>query len=99
MAAGCVVFFETTGFNSWQGSPALFRSAGDVVSGNRIEAIAGYFFFEVERWARADPAALLEAALVRPSRRTLDAAVAALAEVVLFESTCAKVLPAAVFDV
>lgn len=50
------------------------------------------------RWASADPAALLEAALVRPSRKTADAAVAAFADVALGGATCDNALPAADFD-
>jgi hypothetical protein len=51
------------------------------------------------RWASADPAALLAAALVRPSRKTADAAVAAFADVALGGATCDNALPAADFDV
>lgn len=50
------------------------------------------------RCASADPAALLEAALVRPSRKTADALVAAFDEVTLGGATCDNVLPAADFD-
>jgi hypothetical protein len=50
------------------------------------------------RCAKADPAALLEAGLVRPSLNTADAALAALADVALGGTTCDKALPAADFD-
>lgn len=53
-----------------------------------------YFF----RCDRAEPAALFEAALVRPSRITCEAAVAALADVTLLFPVWARVLPAAVFE-
>ena len=45
------------------------------------EIITTYYFFFA--WDNADPAALFDAALVRPSRNTFDAAVAAFAEVTL----------------
>lgn len=50
------------------------------------------------RCAKADPAALFDAALVRPSRNTADAAVAAFAEVTLVGATCDSVLPALVLE-
>ena len=52
------------------------------------------YFFPCARCANAEPAALLEAALVRPSRKTADAALAALAEVTFDGETCESVLPA-----
>lgn len=55
----------------------------------------GYFFFAC---ARAEPAADLDAELVRPSLRTAEAAVAAFAEVTFDGATCASELPAALFD-
>ena len=54
-----------------------------------------YFFLT---WARAEPAADFEAKLVLPSRRTADAAVAALAEVTFGGKTCESELPAALFE-
>jgi len=48
----------------------------------------------VLRCASAEPAALFDALLVRPSRNTVDAAEAALAEVTLLGDTCASALPA-----
>ena len=54
-----------------------------------------YFFFVC---ARAEPAADLEDALVRPSLRTWDAAVAAFAEVTFGGATCERELPAADFE-
>jgi hypothetical protein len=60
--------------------------------------LLAHFFLMPARWASADPAALLEAALVRPSRKTADAAVAAFADVALGGATCDNALPAADFD-
>ena len=57
-----------------------------------------YRFFVCARWARAEPAAVFDAALVRPSRRTADAEVAAFAEVTFGGETCDRELPAAVFE-
>ena len=50
------------------------------------------------RWAKVDPAALFAAALVRPSRSTVDAAVAAFAEVTFAGATWASALPALDFE-
>jgi hypothetical protein len=58
-----------------------------------------HFFWLVCRCESADPAALLEAALVRPSRSTCDALDAAADEVTLLgAATCASALAAAVFE-
>jgi len=48
--------------------------------------------------ASAEPAALLDAALDRPSLRTCDALVAAFAEVTFWGETCESELPAADLD-
>ena len=64
----------------------------------RLRRTRTHFFLMPARCASADPAALLEAALVRPSRRTADAAVAAFADVALGGATWDKALPAADFD-
>lgn len=63
-----------------------------------ITLYQSYFFLLTPRWASADPAALLEATLVRPSRKTADAAVAAFADVVLGGATWDRALPAADLD-
>jgi hypothetical protein len=58
-----------------------------------------YFFFPPFACERALPAALLEAALVRPSRRTEEAALADFDEVVFFGALVwDSALPAAVFE-
>jgi hypothetical protein len=57
--------------------------------------MTNYFFFACDN---AEPAALLEAALVRPSCRTFEAAVAAFAEVTLLLPVWDNVLPAADFE-
>jgi hypothetical protein len=49
-------------------------------------------------WDRADPAALFDEALVRPSRNTFEAAVAAFGEVIFEFPFCANALPAAALD-
>lgn len=59
---------------------------------------AAYFVLARDRCASAEPAALFDAALVRPSRRTADAAVAAFADVAFAGATCASALPAARFE-
>ena len=58
---------------------------------------SNYLFFDA-RCANADAAALFEAVLVRPSRITAEAAVAAFAEVVFVGTTWDSALPAAAFD-
>jgi hypothetical protein len=56
-------------------------------------------FFALGFCAKALPADDLDALLVRPSRRTFDAALAALSEVVFFGAfVCDSALPAADFD-
>lgn len=58
-----------------------------------------HFFRLVCRCDNADPAALFDAALVRPSRSTFDALDAAPDEVTLLgAATCESALPAAVFE-
>ena len=60
-----------------------------------------YFFFlaAFSRWDKALPAAVLDALLVRPSRRTLDAVEAAFAEVFFLGALVwLRALPAAVFE-
>jgi hypothetical protein len=58
-----------------------------------------YFFWPVCRCDNADPAALFDAALVRPSLRTFDALDAALGDVIFLGApTCERALPAAVFE-
>lgn len=60
------------------------------------EALVGFeaAFF----WLSVEPAALFDATPVRPSRKTFEAAVAAVFEVVLLLLVCAKALPAAVLE-
>ena len=86
----------------------LGESSGSCSNGLRLRvptrvrqrfATWSHFFLMPVRWASAEPAALLEAGLVRPSRRTADAAVAAFADVTLGGATCDNALPAADFDV
>jgi hypothetical protein len=56
--------------------------------------------FDLTFCAKAEPAADLDAGLVRPSRRTFEAAVAAFLLVVsLGDLDCVSALPAAVFEV
>lgn len=63
----------------------------------RCHRTAGYFF---ERWASADAAAVFVAVLDRPSRSAFEAAVAAVADVVLLgDEVCDRALPAADLDV
>ena len=58
-----------------------------------------HFFRLVRRCDRAEPAALFDAALVRPSLRTFDALDAALRDVTFFGApTCERALPAATFE-
>ena len=58
-----------------------------------------HFFRLVCRCDSADPAALFDAALVRPSLRTFDALVAAPDDVTFLGApTCESALPAAVFE-
>lgn len=58
-----------------------------------------HFFLVVCRCESAEPAALFEAALVRPSRSTCEALDAALDDVTfLGAATCERALPAAVFE-
>lgn len=68
---------------------------GRSVDRDHLHGPDGYFFFAC---ARAEPAADLDAALVRPSLRTAEAAVAAFADVTFDGATCASELPAALFD-
>ena len=68
------------------------------VKRNALASPQAYLFLMLTRCARADPAALLEAALVRPSRKTADALVATFDEVTLGGATWDNVLPAADFD-
>ena len=56
---------------------------------------AAYFFLVC---ANAEPAADFDAAFVLPSLSTAEAAVAALAEVILGGATCESELPAALFE-
>ncbi len=59
----------------------------------------GYFFLLFPAWESALPAADFEAALVRPSRNTPEAALAACGDVVLFGAlVCERALPAALRD-
>ena len=61
--------------------------------------VGSYFFFAFSRCDRALAAAVLDVLLVRPSVSTLEAAVAAGAEVVFFgEAVWLKALAAAVLD-
>lgn len=69
---------------------------------DRVTRVRGrhvhFRLFEGGRWARALPAALLDALAVRPSRSTELAAVAALAEVTFAGAlVCARALPPDVF--
>jgi len=58
-----------------------------------------HFRFFFSRCERAEPAALFEALLVRPSRRVFEAAEAARGEVAFFGALrWDRALPAAVFD-
>ncbi len=57
-----------------------------------------YFFLTPCRCDNAEPAALLDAALVRPSCNTFEAAVAAFAEVTFEVCDWDNALPAAVFE-
>lgn len=56
---------------------------------------SAYFFLVC---ASAEPAADFDAALVLPSRRTAEAAVAAFAKVAFGGETCDRELPAALFE-
>lgn len=60
-----------------------------------MHSFLGYFFFAC---ASAEPAADLDAVLVRPSLNTAEAVLAAFGEVILDGATCDKALPAALFD-
>ena len=58
-----------------------------------------YFFLDEGRWAKADPAADLEAGEVRPSRSVFDAADADGADVTFLGWVWESALPAAVLEV
>ena len=62
---------------------------------DHLHICLGYFFLAC---ASAEPAADLDAALVRPSLNTAEAAPAALAEVTFCGATWASELPAALLD-
>lgn len=73
--------------------PRLVLAAGHAFDVPALRQLLLYFL----RWDRALPAADFDAAEVRPSRRTFDAAVAARAEVrSLLVRLCVRALPAAV---
>ena len=78
----------------------LVREGGKGGPSSGSSLVSDYFFFLDEGlWARVLPAADFDALLVLPSRRTFDAALAALFEVTLLGAfVWDKALPAAVLD-
>lgn len=65
-----------------------------------LDVQSAYFFFLGRAWDSALPAADFELALVRPSRSTLDAALAAVEEVTFLGAlVCESALPPAVLEV
>lgn len=60
--------------------------------------VSAHYFFLAGRCVSADPAAVFDDLLVEESRRALDAAEAAFAEVVLLDLNCDNAEPAADLD-